>query len=102
MLIVLTTTSDLTEAEVLAHKIVESKLAACVQVMAPMRSIYFWNGKIQDDTEHLLLIKTLPERFLQLQKFILANHSYETPEIAAIKAEHVSEHYAKWLANYLT
>ena len=102
MLIVLTTTSSHSEAESLAHRIVEAKIAACVQVMPPMRSIYFWNGAVQNDAEYLILIKTLPEKFDLLEEFILANHNYDTPEIVAIEAERVSEHYMRWLTNYLT
>ena len=102
MLIVMTTTATIDEATALGNKIVESRLAACVQVLPQMQSIYVWNGKVQNDAEHLLLIKTLPEKFDPLQELILANHTYQTPEIVAIESEHVSEHYQRWLANYLT
>src|SRR5690606_8951037 len=60
MLIVITTTSSTDEAESLANGLVESRLAACVQILPQMTSIYSWEGKIEKDEEHLLLIKTLP------------------------------------------
>jgi periplasmic divalent cation tolerance protein len=101
MLIVLTTSPNLKEAESLARKIVEAKLAACVQVLPPMQSFYFWEGKIQTDDEHLLLIKTLPEKYEELEKFIQSNHSYEVPEIVAVKAEKVSENYLNWMLKSL-
>lgn len=101
MLIVLTTTPNESEAETLAEKIVAVKLAACVQVLPPMKSFYFWDGAVQKESEHLLLIKTLPEKFTDLEKFIRANHSYETPEIVAIKSEAVSENYLDWIKTYL-
>lgn len=101
MLVVLTTAPNAEEAETLARKIVEARVAACVQILPPMKSIYFWEGAIQTDPEHLLFIKTLPERFDELEKFIKTNHSYEVPEIAAFAAERVSEAYLFWLKKYL-
>lgn len=101
MIIVLTTTPNIEEAESLAEKIVAEKLAACVQVLPAMKSFYFWEGAIQTDAEHLLLIKTLDEKFDALEAFIQSNHSYDVPEIAAIKAENVSESYLGWLTDYV-
>jgi periplasmic divalent cation tolerance protein len=101
MLVVLTTTPNLTEAESLAQKIVVEKLAACVQILPEMKSFYFWEGEIQKEPEHLLLIKTLPEKFDELEKFILSNHSYDVPEIVALPAEKVSERYLGWMKDYL-
>src|SRR5829696_8727465 len=101
MLVVLTTTPDAEEAESLARKIVAARLAACVQVLPPMKSFYFWEGAIQSDSEQLLLIKTLPEKFDELSDFIQSNHSYSVPEIVAVRAEKVSESYFKWLKEYL-
>jgi len=101
MLVILTTTPNIEEAESLAQKIVESKLAACVQIFPQMKSVYFWDGKIQTDAEHLLLIKTSDEKFDELEKFIKANHSYEVPEIVAISAEKVSASYLNWMNDCL-
>jgi len=101
MLIVLTTTPNEEEAESLARKIIEAKLAACVQVLPQMKSFYFWENAVQTDSEHLLLIKTLSEKYDELEKFIQSNHSYDVPEIVAIRAEKVSESYFKWLKDYL-
>ncbi len=101
MLIVLTTTPNAEEAESLARKIVEARLAACVQVLPPMKSFYSWEGTIQADSEHLLLIKTLDEKFDELKDFIESNHSYSVPEIVGIAAGKVSESYFKWLKEYL-
>ncbi len=67
-----------------------------------MTSIYFWEGKVQTEAEHLLLIKTLDEKFDELSAFINANHSYDVPEIVAIDAEKVSVEYLKWMSDYLT
>jgi periplasmic divalent cation tolerance protein len=102
MLIVLTTTSTYSEAAELANQIVKERLGACVQILPQIQSVYLWEGEIQSESEHLLLIKTLPERFEELQKFIVANHSYETPEIAAVEAAKVGEKYRHWLSESLT
>lgn len=101
MYIVLTTTPNEEEAETLAREIVGEKLAACVQILPKMKSVYFWDGAIQTDDEHLLLIKTLKEKFAALENFIRANHSYETPEIVALRAADAGENYLAWLKNYL-
>jgi periplasmic divalent cation tolerance protein len=97
MLIVLTTTPNPSEAENLARSIVDAKLAACVQILPQMTSVYFWEGKVQTELEHLLLIKTLEEKFEELQDFIQKNHSYDVPEIVAIEADKVSEAYLSWV-----
>ena len=101
MLIVLTTTPDEREANDLARRIVEGKLAACVQILPKMTSVYFWEGKIQTEPEHLLLIKTLEEKFDELSSFIRENHSYDLPEVVAIEAEKVTEDYLKWVAEVM-
>ena len=100
MIIVLTTTPNLEEAENLARKIIEARLAACVQVLPEMKSFYFWENEIQKEPEHLLLIKTLPEKYDELEKFILENHSYDVPEIAALSSENVSQTYLGWIKDY--
>lgn len=97
MLIVFTTVATTGEAEMLAERIVESKLAACVQILPRMKSVYVWEGKIQRDDEHLLLIKTLGEKFDALSEFIKTNHGYEVPEIVAVEAANVSDGYLAWL-----
>lgn len=101
MLIIFTTFPTLDEAERLAEKLVEGRLAACVQILPRMTSIYFWEGETHKDGEHLLLIKTLPEKWDELCNFITVNHSYDVPEIVAVDAERVSEPYLKWMKDLL-
>ena len=101
MLVILTTTANAAEAESLAEKLVREKLAACVQVLPPVTSVYFWEGAVQRESEYLLLIKTLDEKFGAVRDFILANHSYEVPEIVALDAEKPSDSYLKWMTDYL-
>ena len=101
MLIVFTTTPDRALADTLADKLVTEKLAACVQVLPQMTSVYFWEGEIQKDDEYLLLIKTLPEKYDALEALIHKTHSYDTPEIVAIESAKVSPKYRNWLEGYL-
>lgn len=91
------TSPDAPTAEKIARGIVEGRLAACVQILPPMRSIYRWEGKIESSDEFLLLIKTREEKFVAIEKFIAANHPYDVPEVVAINAADVSEPYRKWL-----
>lgn len=101
MQLVLLTVLSMDEAEALGEAIVESRLAACVQILPQMKSIYIWEGNVQKETEHLLLIKTLPEKWEELRNFITANHSYDVPEIVAIDAVRVSGPYLEWIKNML-
>jgi len=88
-------------AETLAGAIVNLKLAACVQILAPMTSVYFWEGEVQKEKEYLLLIKTLPEKWEELRDFISEHHSYEVPEIIALDGTRVSEPYREWMIECL-
>lgn len=99
MIVVLTTTPTASEAKDLAEKIVEAKLAACVQIVPQIISFYFWENEVKKDSEQLLLIKTLPDKFDELNNFIQKNHSYDVPEIVALEAEKVSDNYLNWLKN---
>jgi periplasmic divalent cation tolerance protein len=101
MFVVLTTCSTIDEAEKLAKKIIVEKLGACVQILPKMISVYFWEGEVQRENEHLLLIKTLPAKYAELDAFINENHSYDVPEVVAIESLNVSLKYREWLENYL-
>jgi periplasmic divalent cation tolerance protein len=102
MLVVFNTVPNLDEAESLARQIVEKKLAGCVQVLPQMTSVYVWEGKVERENEHLLLIKTTEEKYDELVKFIASNHSYTVPEIVAVESTHVAEPYRIWLEELTT
>lgn len=102
MLIILTTTPTLEEAKKLAERIAGQKLAACVQILPKMTSVYVWEGKVQSDEEHLLLIKTLPEKYDEVEAFIIENHSYEVPEIVSLNAQEVGQKYLDWAHQVLS
>ena len=102
MYVVLTAVPDRALANELADKLVRERLAACVQIMPQMTSVYYWQGDIQRDEEHLLLIKTTREKYAEVESLISSSHTYDTPEIAAIETADVSEKYRNWLEGYLT
>ena len=97
MLIVLTTTPGPSEGTDLAEKLVEAKLAACVQIIPQITSVYVWQGEIQKENEQLLLIKTTEDRYAAVEQFIKENHSYNVPEIVAVRSENFSQTYRAWL-----
>ncbi len=101
MILILTTTADRAQADMLADGLVRERLAACVQILPQMTSVYYWEGDVQRDEEHLLLIKTLREKYDEVEAFIIANHSYDVPEIAAVETARVSEKYRAWLEGYV-
>src|SRR5688572_20907604 len=102
MLIVVTSTPGFVEGAELAEKLVEAKLAACVQIVPQITSVYVWDGAINKENEQLLLIKITEEKYVELEKFITENHSYDVPEIVAIESVHVSKPYRNWLEQTLS
>ncbi len=97
--IVLTTCPDEACAERIARALVEERLAACVNILSPMRSIYRWKGKIEDANELLLVIKTSAARFPAIRDRVLALHPYELPEIIAVPIADGLPEYLAWLNN---
>ena len=97
-LLVFTNLPERAVAERLAQTLVEKKLAACVNILAPCRSVYPWKGAIQHDEEHPMLIKTTRERYAALEQAIRAGHPYELPEIIAVPIERGLPAYLDWVA----
>jgi periplasmic divalent cation tolerance protein len=91
------TLPDAQQAASLARALVDERLAACVNVVAGVRSVYRWQGQIQEDDEALCLIKTRPELLSALERRILELHPYEVPEILAFAADDGSPSYLAWL-----
>lgn len=94
---VLTTTGSHDEAATIAASLVEARLAACVQVVPGVESVYWWEGRVARDAEWLLLCKTTAERYGEVEAAILELHSYTTPEVVAIPIERGSAAYLDWL-----
>ena len=96
-LLVFTNLPDRDSAETLAALLVERRLAACVNILAPCRSAYRWQGEIRHEEEHPLLIKTVRDRYAELEASIRANHPYELPEIIAVSLTHGLPAYLQWV-----
>ena len=97
-LLVLTNLPDRGAAERLADLVVEKNLAACVNILAPCRSVYRWKGAVQHDEEHPVLIKTTQERYGALETALRQGHPYELPEIIAVPIERGLPAYLDWVA----
>jgi len=97
-LLVLTNLPDEASAHALATALIEARLAACVNILAPCRSVYRWQGRIEDATEVPLLIKTTAERYAALEAAIRAQHPYELPEIIAVPVDRGLPDYLAWLS----
>ena len=95
---VLVTVGSLAEGEKIAESLVGERLAACVNVIGPIRSIYTWEGSLRREEEHLLVIKTRVGSFERLEARVRALHSYSTPEILALPISAGSEPYLDWIA----
>lgn len=95
---VVTTVDSEEAAEQLARSITAARLAACVQIVGPIRSLYWWQGELDDAREWQLVMKTTIGRLLELEQHIKANHSYETPEITATEIPWGSREYLDWIS----
>jgi periplasmic divalent cation tolerance protein len=97
-LLVLTNLPDRAAAEKIADLLIERRLAACVNILAPCRSVYRWKGAVQHDEEHPMLIKTTAERYPAMEAAIRQAHPYELPEIVAVPIERGLPAYLDWVA----
>src|SRR2546423_1546628 len=100
-IVVLMTAPNVEEATRIAEMLVERKLAACVQILPPMTSIYLWKGEVERASEILLVAKSTRAKFDELEQAVRAIHSYETPEIIALPIVAGSPSYLSWLSNCL-
>ena len=97
-LLVLTNLPDRAAAERLAETLVGNQLAACVNILAPCRSVYRWKGAVQHEEEHPMLIKTTSERYAAMEHALRAGHPYELPEIIAVPVDRGLAAYLDWVA----
>ncbi len=98
-IVVLVTTPSPERATEIARALVEERLAACGNVVPGLRSIYRWEGTVQDEEEALLVLKTTRARFDALRDRVLALHPYEVPEVIALPVEAGSARYLAWIAD---
>ncbi|GJL51563.1 divalent-cation tolerance protein CutA [Candidatus Nitrospira salsa] len=96
-IVVLVTAASETEARLIARRIVEDKIAACVNIIPTIQSVFDWEGKVTEEQESLLIIKTKAEVFDLLESAIKRLHSYSVPEIIALPIQSGSSDYLAWL-----
>lgn len=96
MIFVYSTFPNKKEAKEIGEKLIRKKLAACINIF-PIESIYFWKNKVTKGKEVVTIIKTQKKNFKKIEKFILKNHSYDTPCILEIPINRITSKYLKWL-----
>ena len=97
-IIILTTVSSKKEAEIIGSKLIDKELAACVNIIPNIKSIYRWEGKINKDSEYLLIIKTVKRAEEDVFENIRKLHSYDTPEMISIPITGGEKSYLNWLS----
>ena len=100
-IVVLSTASSAAEAETIARRLVDERLAACVNVVTGVRSFYRWKGKIEDSSEWLLVIKSSRGRFEELRAALEKLHSYDVPEVIALPVVEGTKNYLNWMEGEL-
>jgi periplasmic divalent cation tolerance protein len=97
MIIVLTTVAKKADALKLAKKLVDKRMAACVNIIKLEKSVYRWKGKVEMAGEYLLLIKSTAQKHSKIEEFIKKNHPYTLPEIVILDTSGASKEYLKWV-----
>jgi len=97
--VVLTTSGNREQAEKTANALVENALAACVNIVGPITSVYRWEGKVERAEEFLLVVKTWEDAYERVEAAIRELHSYELPECIMLRVAKGSEQYLEWLEN---
>jgi periplasmic divalent cation tolerance protein len=95
--LVLTTASSLEESKQIARELVDRRLAACVNIVPKIESVYRWEGKVEEAHEFLLLVKTTESAFARVRETIQRLHSYKVPECIALPIEEGSQSYLNWI-----
>lgn len=97
VIVALCTCPDEATATTIARQLVEERLATCVNRVAGVRSVYFWDGRLQDEAEVLLIMKTTAARLSELEARLKVLHPYELPELIALPASGGNERYLEWV-----
>jgi len=100
--LVLTTVGAAFDAKSLARELVDLRVAACVNILPAVQSIYRWKNAIEDDAEQLLVIKSVEERLPELKAALFQRHPYEVPEFLVVQVAELSADYREWLVGSLT
>jgi periplasmic divalent cation tolerance protein len=99
VLILVCTCPDAATARRLAGGLLESKLAACVNILPEIRSMYRWQGELHDDGEALMVVKTVQRAYAEVEAWLLQHHPYDVPEVLAVPVQAGSAAYLEWVQN---
>lgn len=99
--LILTTVADFEVGKKIAEALVNEHLAACVNILPQVDSIYPWKGKICNDKEHILFIKTIEPIIKKVFERIAQLHPYEVPELVALKIDAIGDSYLTWMQNWI-
>ena len=97
MIIVKTTSDSKNALKRIAFKLLNNKLASCINILEGVNSMYSWRGKIVEEKEHIMLIKTLKIKELKVYKLIKMYHNYELPELVTLNVNNVDKTYLRWI-----
>ena len=95
--VVLCTCPDSATAESLAHGLVSEQLAACVNIIPEIRSVFRWEGKVRSESEQLMVIKTTPGKYQALESWLQENHPYDVPEVLMLPVNKGLDSYLAWV-----
>jgi periplasmic divalent cation tolerance protein len=99
MINIITTTDSRETLEDMGRALLEKRLIACIQVVGPIRSMYWWKGRLQEAEEWMAIMKTRDELYDEVEKEIKSLHPYEVPEIEAVKADKTLDAYGRWVVD---
>ncbi len=102
MILVYITCSKIEEAKTIAQTVVSERLAACANIIPQMHSVYIWEGKLCEDQEVVLILKSLEDKYEALAKRVKELHSYDCPCVVAIDVKQANEKYLNWIKQSLT
>lgn len=102
LIVVFSTVSESVAAENIARSLLEKKLIACANISAGLKSLYWWENKICEDSEYLIIMKTRADLFEKVREAILELHPYKVPEIISISAHDCHEAFYSWVLNSTT
>ena len=97
LLVVVSSFAHLDEARTMARQLIENRLAACVQILEGMHSVYRWQGKVCEGIEVLLSAKTVEDEWVEISNFIKSHHPYDLPEVIAYAPEKYEAQYGQWV-----
>jgi len=98
-IVILVTAANRDEGREIARHLVESRLAACVNILPPVESVYRWQGEVAEEGEFLLIVKSTKALFAEIETEILKLHSYRIPEIICLPIDEGSRNYLQWIAD---